>query len=139
MKEFAELKDVKIDDIVLLHENDTHFNLIIAKDNELAKFGSLSYMTNIVPLMKTNELDENKEKGRTFVDAVVNGSKVTEASKDEIEIERLQTALQKSSDKLKVLEKQYDECEAALKKSIVESERLKSELKDLKLIVKMEK
>ena len=95
MKEFAELKDVKIDDIVLLHENDTHFNLIIAKDNELAKFGSLSYMTNIVPLMKTNELDENKEKGRTFVDAVVNGSKVTEASKDEIEIERLQTALQK--------------------------------------------
>ena len=82
-------------------------------------------------------LTPNKEK--TFVDAVVNGSKVTEASKDEIEIERLQTALQKSSDKLKVLEKQYDECEAALRKSIVESERLKSELKDLKLIMKMEK
>ena len=52
MKEFAELKDVKIDDIVLLHENDTHFNLIIAEDNELAKVGSLSYMTNIFFLMR---------------------------------------------------------------------------------------
>ena len=136
MREFAELKDVEIDDIVLLHENDMHYNLIIAEDNELATVGSLSYMTNIVPLMKTNESDHNIVKEKTYVDVLVNGSKVLDDPK--AEIERLRKALQKSSDGYKALQKQYDECEAALRKSTEESEKLKSELKDFKIIMKIE-
>ena len=137
MQEFAELKDVKLDDIVLLHENDTHFNLIIGEDNELSKVGSLSYMTNIGPLVKTREKDGNYEKRQTFADAVVNGLKSPEDSNDELE--SIKQALQKSTDRNKALEKQYEECETALRKSIEESEKLKSELKDLKLIMKIER
>ena len=55
MKEFAELNDVKIDDVVLLHENDAHFNLITTEDNELAKTGSLFFMTSICSFLKTLE------------------------------------------------------------------------------------
>ena len=32
--------------MVLLHEDDLHFNLIISKHSDLAKFGSLSYRFN---------------------------------------------------------------------------------------------
>ena len=51
LKEYAELKNVEIDDMVLLHENDMHFNLIVSKNSELATLGSLSYRSNIGPLM----------------------------------------------------------------------------------------
>ena len=137
MKEFAELKDVKIDDIVLLHENDAHFNLIITEDNELATTGSLSFMTNIGSFLKTREQGENNENGKTFADVVVSGLKAPENSKDEID--RIKEALKKSNDRNKALEKQYEECETALRRSIEESEKLKSELKDLKLLMKIEK
>ena len=40
LKEFAEL-NVEMDDLVLLHEKDNHFNLIISRDCELARFGNL--------------------------------------------------------------------------------------------------
>ena len=137
MKEFAELTDVKIDDIVLLHENDTHFNLIIDKDNDLAKVGSLSFMTNMGPLMSTREPGDNNDKEKTYVDVVVNGSKDSENPKDEVE--RLKKDLQKITDKNKALEVQYEECVTALRKSTEESEKLESELKDLKLTFKIEK
>ena len=137
MKEFAELTDVKIDDIVLLHENDTHFNLIIDKDNDLAKVGSLSFMTNMGPLMSTREPGDNNDKEKTYVDVVVNGSKDSENPKDEVE--RLKKDLQKITDKNKALEVQYEECVTALRKSTEESEKLKSELKDLKLTFEIEK
>ena len=54
------MKDVKIDDMVLLHEDDLHFNLIVAKDSDLATMGSLSYRHNIGPLMEKID-DENTE------------------------------------------------------------------------------
>ena len=53
------------------------------------------------------------------------------------EIKKLQQDLTKSNEKIIVLEKQYDECEAALIKITEESERLKSELKDLREIMKL--
>ena len=52
MAEFAELKGVDIDDMVLLHENDVHFNLVVAGDSDLATQGSLSYTgSTLVPLL----------------------------------------------------------------------------------------
>ena len=62
LKEFAELKEVEINDLVLLHENDMHFNLIISKESDLAKHGSLSYRFNVGPIMqKLNQSDETSE------------------------------------------------------------------------------
>ena len=43
MKKFAELQNVKQEDMVLLHDHDSHFNLIVSKDSDLAKLGSLSF------------------------------------------------------------------------------------------------
>ena len=60
LKKFAELKDVQIDDLVLLHEKDTHFNLVITNESDLAKYGSLSFRFNIGPIMKQNEMDQMK-------------------------------------------------------------------------------
>ena len=42
MEQFAELRNVELNDLVLLHEEDMHFNLIISKDSDLARLGSLS-------------------------------------------------------------------------------------------------
>ena len=39
LKEFAEL-NVEMDDLVLLHEKDNHFDLIISRDCDLARFGN---------------------------------------------------------------------------------------------------
>ena len=37
-----------MDDLVLLHENDSHYNLIISKNSDLAKLGGLSYRLKII-------------------------------------------------------------------------------------------
>ena len=60
LKEYAELKNVELNEMVLLHENDSHFNLIVSKDNELVSAGSLSYRSNIGP-MKEEDEDEDSE------------------------------------------------------------------------------
>ena len=44
LKEFAELKNVELNEMVLLHEDDSHFNLIISKDSNLVKMGGLLNM-----------------------------------------------------------------------------------------------
>ena len=51
MKQFAELKDVKQNDMVLLHEDESHFNSIISKESDLAKLGSLSFKFNLGPIL----------------------------------------------------------------------------------------
>ena len=50
LKKFAVLQNVELEDMTLLHENDVHFNLIISRDSDLVKLGSLSYRFNIGPL-----------------------------------------------------------------------------------------
>ena len=55
MKEFAELNNVELDEMVLLHQTDNHFNLIVSKDSDLAKYGSLSYRFNVGPTMDNEE------------------------------------------------------------------------------------
>ena len=57
----AEIKNVDIRDMVLLHEHDTHFNLVVSKTSNLAMMGSLSYRFNIGPMMKRNAVSEESE------------------------------------------------------------------------------
>ena len=47
--------------MVLLHEEDLQFNLIISKDIDLAIMGSLSYRHNTGPLIEKNECEKDKE------------------------------------------------------------------------------
>ena len=70
MAEFAELKNVELEDMVLLHENDSHFNLIVSGESDLATLGSLSYRFNMGPMLKdTNEEKEEKEEKEESVDS----------------------------------------------------------------------
>ena len=48
--------------MILLHENDQHFNLIVLKNSHLAKHGSLSYRQKIISEATKEENDDNKEK-----------------------------------------------------------------------------
>lgn len=66
LKEDAELKNVQINDMVLLHENDMHFNLIVSKNSVLATEGSLSYRNNISPMFEIENSDkkENIQDGK---------------------------------------------------------------------------
>ena len=62
LKEFAELKDVAIEFMVLFNEDNCHYNLVVNKNSDLAVLGSLSYRFNIGPLVTTN--DSIDKKGR---------------------------------------------------------------------------
>ena len=64
LKEFAELKDVKIDDMIIIHQNDVHFDLVVDKNSDLATMGSLSYRLNIPPFV------EEKFKNKDSVNSV---------------------------------------------------------------------
>ena len=44
--------------MVLLHQEDCHFDLIVSKDSNLATVGILSYRSNIGPLIDQNECEE---------------------------------------------------------------------------------
>ena len=97
LKKFAELKDVNIDDLVLLHVKDTHFNLVISNESDLAKYGSLSYRFYIGPI------DE------------------TDGSTDELISEEKEIGLEETTNTKKALK----ECEKA--KTIIEAEYYKCE------------
>ena len=60
MKQFAELKGVELNDMILFHEDDCHFNLVVKKGSVLAMEGSLSYRHNIGPLVDINDDVDNK-------------------------------------------------------------------------------
>ena len=62
LKKFAELRDVKLDDMVLIHENDIHYNLIVSKNSDLADLGSLSVREDILENdVQTNIKELNDE------------------------------------------------------------------------------
>ena len=54
--QFAELKNVGMNEMVLMHEDDLHFNLVVSKYSELATYGSLSHR-----LTDGSNMGENKE------------------------------------------------------------------------------
>ena len=127
MEDFAELKNVDQNDMVLLHENDSHFNLIIAGDSDLAKLGSLSYRFNVGPVLI--ETQDDKEVVLTGED---------EDASEEIVTSNLKRELKKCREEKKKLQVEYFSCEKELRKKTEEAEMLKSELKDLKEIMKLE-
>ena len=49
MEAFAELKDVDIDEMVLFHQDDCHFNLVVNEESDLALKGSISQRFNVGP------------------------------------------------------------------------------------------
>ena len=120
LKEYAEIKDAEIDDMVVLHKDDEHFDLIIDGNSDLAKMGSLSYRHNIGPIIK-----ERKE-----------NNKLEEEEKTEIEI--LREKLKNCEKSRAELQKQYNECEEDLRKKTEELEKMKSLNKDFKEIMKLE-
>ena len=60
MAKFAVLKNVELGDMVLLHEEDSHFNLVVPGDNTLAMQGSLSYRFNIGPMGESVNVEKEK-------------------------------------------------------------------------------
>ena len=135
MKQFAELKNVELLDMVLLHENDTHFNLIVSEDNDLVNEGSISFRTNIGPMDQKDTVNENDIGKKTFAEAVVSGRNFEDLN---AEIKELKLALQKSKEKIVIIEKQYNDCEKQLIKTTEECTKFQSELQDLKAIMNLE-
>ena len=62
LEEEAELRNVEIKDMVLFHENDLHFNLVVAKDSDLATMGSISYRQNIGAMVRSKTTDVKETK-----------------------------------------------------------------------------
>ena len=131
MVEFAELENVKLDDMVVLHEEDSHFNLVIAGDSDLAMHGSLSYRFNIGPVVEK----ESKVSEDSFEDLVMNKDDTTE--KDNMD--NLKKQLKSCEQSKRYLEAEYIKCEKALRNTTEENVKLKIEIKDLKEIVKLSK
>ena len=130
MTEYAELKEIGMEEMILLHEKDMHFNLVVPGDSDLATLGSLSYRFNIGPMLnRTEKVKENEEK-------------IAESEKDEApinEVEELRKELKKSLESKKLLEAEYKKCEKELRFKTEETLKLKIEIKDLKEIVKLRK
>ena len=118
MEKFAELQNVDIREMVLFHENDIHFDLVVPGDSELLLYGNLS---------KSNITFPEKEEG---VKEDIDG--------DTIELKNYKQEIGKLKKENEYLEKQYIECERALRKKTEEAERLKSEIKDIKLKISLE-
>ena len=52
LKKYAELRNVELNNMTLIHEDDMHFNLVVSKDSNLATMGSLSHRFNVGPITK---------------------------------------------------------------------------------------
>ena len=111
MNRFAELQDVDIEEMVLFHEYDQHFDLVVSGTGDLARYDNLS-------------------------DRIID--EVQDENKDGIKKEDLLKEIENLKNRSKVYEKQYIECEKALRKKTEEAERLKSELHDIKLKMSLE-
>ena len=130
LKEFAELKDIEIDDLVLLHQNDTHFNLIVSKESDLAMYGSLSYRFNVGPIMEDlNKPEEDVEKDSN--DDIENAS-------EESTLVNIKKQLKECQKVKQMIESEYYKCQKELNSKTEECEKLKIEVKDLKQIIELE-
>jgi hypothetical protein len=125
LKPFAELKGVDIDEMVLFHENDNHFNLVVNEKSDLAMKGSLSYRFNIGPLLMDEIKDKNEEQTEETI------------QNDPLQLVKLEKEIKMCrSDKDKI-EKEYNSCERELRTKTEEVEKLKLEVKDLKEILRL--
>ena len=126
MKAFAELKDVDMDEMVLFHQDDCHFNLVVNKESDLALKGSISQRFDVGPF---STIDDD-------IEAEVQKEYDNENDIDET-IKDLKKELKKSRDSKNMIEKEYNMCEKELRNKTEEVEILKVEVKDLKEILKL--
>ena len=129
MKKFAELNNVDIDDMVLFHENDCHFNLVVNKNSDLALLGSLSFRYNIGPILANNDEDKvsEEEEPKNDID-----------DSDDSEVLDLRKELKICGDNKTKIEEEYFKCEKELRHKTEEVEKLKLEVKDLKEILSLQ-
>ena len=104
MKEHADLKHVDMVEMVLIHDDDSHFNLIVAKDSDLATKGSLSFRANIGRFIENNDKEVAE-----MMDKQPN--KETEDLEIKNEIKNLKNELKKSNEKIDFLNEDYIKCE----------------------------
>ena len=125
MKEHAELKKVELGELVLFHENDNHFNLVISKDSDLATLGSLSHRFKIGPKEpmddEKNEIEIEKE----------------DTKLDNTQIRDLEKELKKIREDHGKTKNDYIQCEKELRNKTEEVEILKLEINDLKELLKL--
>ena len=124
LEEEAELRNVEIKDMVLFHENDLHFNLVVAKDSDLATMGSISYRQNIGAMVRSKTTDIKEAK------ALNDG--------DDTQNKALKKELKETIENKNKFEKLYNECVKALREKCVENEKLKIEIKDLKETIEID-
>ena len=126
LKEDAELQNVDIEDMVLLHTNDCHFDLIVSETSDLAVFGSLSYRSNIGPINDKHAVYEDK----TVEDEKLDREKNLEFASVQQKLNDLQIKHEK-------LESEYKQCVSQLKRKTEDEEKLKIEVKDLKTMMEL--
>ena len=129
MKEFSELKNVELNDITLLHQNDNHFNLIVNKHSNIAVEGSVTQR-----LLSGFE-NEESEQGEEVNKKAGDDSKTSE-NKD---ISEMQKELKKYKKSLELIEAEYKKCERELRFKTEEAEKYKIEIKDLRKIIELGK
>ena len=134
MEGFAELKDVQIGEMVLYHEDDCHFNLIVSKNSDLALMGSLSYRFNIGPMVADDDEDTD---GIAEEKAEEDDSDVAGNQNIDVRIKNLQKELKKSQENQNKISSEYIKCEKELRNKTEEVEILKVEVKDLNEIIRL--
>ena len=142
LKKYAEIKNVDIKDMVLLHTNDVHFDLIVSKDSNLATMGSLSYRHNIGPMVTKESYKEKtggKDKHEVSEKDGVNEKVVEKVQKREglIDIDSLPKGLKMCRESKRKLEEQYENCEKELKNKTEAYEKIKIENQNLKQKIMM--
>ena len=128
LKSFAELKNVELDDMVLFHQNDCHFNLVVSNQSDLALLGSLSYRFNVGPLLSDGEIPDTELEEEA-------DTEVNETTDDDHK--GCKAELKKFKEIKSKIEKEYLKCEKELRNKTEEYEKLKIEVNDLKQILKL--
>ena len=129
LEQFAELKNVKMNDMVLLHEDDNHFNLVISRDSDLVQFGSLSHRFNFALGKDHKDTDENDE-----INDDKDESAEEKSKSDWIELKKELNKCKKSKE---FIEKEYIKCEKELRSKTEEAEQFKIEIKDLRKMIEL--
>ena len=117
LKEYAELKDVELGNMVLLHENETHFNLIVSKKSDIAKFESLSNRHNVGPAEADLDKDDKEEH-------LVEESVLTENEIESGDVDKIKKELDKCRKEKKAVHEQYLKCEIELRKKTEDIEKV---------------
>ena len=143
LAEEAELQNVEIQDMILLHENDIHFNLIVSEDSLLATMGSLS-RNDISNKFEKEVIKEHKE-AEKLNEKEINNHKNDYEEENKSLKEQLEEYVKQNGklrdenveckNKLKYIEKEYTNCEKELRKIIEENEKDKIVIKDLRKII----